>query len=379
MSRALLTRPTQIVIDDVGWRQGTDGHASGQPFRTGLGRLHEPADYLAIAQLGRALHVRPVAAMTLGEWDPDDRLARIPTASWMGRGWTNPAAPTDWAWDCAAVLRDQADFIEPAFHGLGHEFWIDGQMQRAEFCDTAGQPRSAEEITARFEMFLELFDHYNLGPHPRWFVPTAFLHRHEPDRPDNLAELARPFGIEVISTPFHRCHFIQPSDTPRMGFDHGLAVVDRGRDPLQWNHIAPRPEDIALPDQPIIGMHWVNILADDPADNDQALAAWLAPLCAVDNQFGTMLSPDSATFLSQLIHQTFTAVTVMGPAVTLDFTAHRPASRALLGPSSPAWLDILPDDAPLEISAVGGIVRVESVDARDGFSRVALRCELSET
>ncbi|NRA37612.1 MAG: hypothetical protein HRU15_05690, partial [Planctomycetes bacterium] len=43
----------QIVIDDVGWRNGHDESASDGPYRTGFSRQHVPADYQAIVDLGQ--------------------------------------------------------------------------------------------------------------------------------------------------------------------------------------------------------------------------------------------------------------------------------------------------------------------------------------
>ena len=61
--------PIQIVIDDVGWWSGKDGHENQEPFRTGISRNHVPEDYEAIVYLGKALGIQPQAAMVMCEWD----------------------------------------------------------------------------------------------------------------------------------------------------------------------------------------------------------------------------------------------------------------------------------------------------------------------
>ena len=50
--------PLQIIVDDVGWWSGVDGSQYNQPYRTGLGRDHQPEDYLALASLGKELGMR---------------------------------------------------------------------------------------------------------------------------------------------------------------------------------------------------------------------------------------------------------------------------------------------------------------------------------
>jgi len=59
--------PIQIVIDDVAWWSGEDGNKRHEPYRTGIGRNHVPADYQAIVDLGIKLGVRPQAATILCE------------------------------------------------------------------------------------------------------------------------------------------------------------------------------------------------------------------------------------------------------------------------------------------------------------------------
>lgn len=67
MIKPCIPMPIQIVIDDVGWWCGTDGHEYNEPFRTGINRDHVPADYQAIVELGKQLNIRPRAAMVLCE------------------------------------------------------------------------------------------------------------------------------------------------------------------------------------------------------------------------------------------------------------------------------------------------------------------------
>ncbi len=98
-SDPVIPMPLQIVIDDVGWRRGRDDSGHGGPFRTGMDRLHGAEDYLAIAELGRALNMRPQAAMIMGEWDRES-LADLLHADPGRNGevvqrWANLLAPLE--------------------------------------------------------------------------------------------------------------------------------------------------------------------------------------------------------------------------------------------------------------------------------------------
>jgi len=86
---AIVPMPIQIVIDDVGWWSGEDGNKRQEPYRTGIKRNHVPADYQAIVDLGVKLGVRPQAATILCEWDRENILRDVPTATWMREKWDN--------------------------------------------------------------------------------------------------------------------------------------------------------------------------------------------------------------------------------------------------------------------------------------------------
>jgi hypothetical protein len=81
--KAYIPMPVQVVIDDVGWWSGEDGSKRQEPYRTGINRNHVPADYQAIANLGRTLGIRPQAAFILCEWDKENILRQLPTSTWM--------------------------------------------------------------------------------------------------------------------------------------------------------------------------------------------------------------------------------------------------------------------------------------------------------
>lgn len=76
--------PLFVIIEDVGWWSGTDGSARNQPFRTAMGRRHVPEDDEAIAALGRALGIRPLAARVRCEWDRENILAELLASSESG-------------------------------------------------------------------------------------------------------------------------------------------------------------------------------------------------------------------------------------------------------------------------------------------------------
>jgi hypothetical protein len=128
--------PLQVVIDDVGWWSGNDGSMRQEPYRTGINRNHVPADYKAIVDLGRALDIRPQAALVLCEWDRENILKHLPTSTWMGSNWDN----SKWVGPCleeaAEIIRQNQEHMEITLHGLGHEYWQGGSAKLAELNNT---------------------------------------------------------------------------------------------------------------------------------------------------------------------------------------------------------------------------------------------------
>jgi len=55
-----IPRAVQLVLDDVGWREGWRLDDPGGPYRAGIDRLLDVRHYDAIADIGAALSVLPV-------------------------------------------------------------------------------------------------------------------------------------------------------------------------------------------------------------------------------------------------------------------------------------------------------------------------------
>ena len=350
--------PIQIVIDDVGWWSGRDGHAQGEPYRTGIPRCHVAADYEAIAYLGRSLNMRPQAALVLCEWDRDNLLraepasaGHCPSCTWMGRDWDTREWAGPWIEAAADILHRYADYIEAALHGIGHEYWEDGRMERAEWHDTSGRMRPRDTVLRHIELFGRLLSQHRIGPFPKSFVPAAFLHRFGGGG-QRLAAILRDAGIRFRSTPFASMHDAAKTRearvpgngsgagdslaaTPEEGafpfvaWDADVLTIDRGRDLCRWNDLAPSPEGSLS--GPICGMHWPNILHLDSHRNYEVVDRWVAFLEPYGKRTNTQLATDTSAFCTQLVHHQYGKVKVEGAAVRVE-TAHVPVS-------SDDWLD----------------------------------------
>jgi hypothetical protein len=317
--KVFIPMPLQVVIDDVGWWSGEDGSSRQEPYRTGINRSHVPADYEAIADLGRALGIRPQAAFILCEWDRENILRKLPTSTWMGEGWDNSRWIGPWLEEAAEIIRQNQEHFEITIHGIGHEYWEDGRFTRAEWTDSNGRMRPVDQVELHLEYFEKLMDQHDLGPFPKSFVPTAFRHSFGPSdgRDISLAEILKRWGVNYINTPFKSIHHRDRIQYEYFGMDSGVITIDRGEDEFPWLTFPADPS--AEIKGPTCGMHWPNMLHPLPERNSEIVERWVKHLKPYDDRPDRMLARDSVVFQHQLINHCLTKTRCNGQSIELDF------------------------------------------------------------
>ena len=313
---ATIPLPIQIVLDDVGWWTPTDGHEVGEPFRSGMPRAHEPADYAAIASLGRQLGMRPQAAMMLCDWDRDNILRELPEATWMGADWDNPWRRHRHLDTAARILVDEADHLELVVHGLAHEWWGNPVMERAEWADVGGHMRPRHLLERHIEAYAAILARNGLGELPSIFVPCAFRHALG-DGDAGIHRQLADHGITYVSTPYGSMRQEIEPQTARLAIECGVATVDRGTGAPSWKQVAAAPP--AEVDGPIIGLHWPNILHEDASRNEEVIDTWVAALRRIGQASDRWLAPDTPAAWSQLAHVECTRLQETAAGITFDF------------------------------------------------------------
>ena len=318
--KVFIPMPLQVVIDDVGWWSGEDGSKRQEPYRTGINRSHVPADYQAIADLGRALGIRPQAAFILCEWDKENILRHLPTSTWMGDKWDNSKWIGPWLEEAAEIIRTNHNHFELTVHGVGHEYWEGETFTRAEWHDSNGQIRPRDQVELHLEYFEKLMNQHNLGPFPKSFVPAAFRHSFGPsaDGEVGLAEILEERGINYINTPFSSIYNKERIQYKHFGFDSNVMTIDRGNDEFPWL-IFPADPSVELIG-PTCGLHWPNMLHPVPERNSEIVERWINYLKPYSVKPEMILAPDSEAFQHQLVHHTFTLTKLNGNLIELDFS-----------------------------------------------------------
>lgn len=317
---AFVPIPIQVVIDDVGWRRGEDGTKRQEPFRTGINRNHVPADYQAIVDLGIKLGIRPQAATILCEWDRKNILRDVPTATWMREKWDNSKIVGPWMDEAADIIRKNRDHYELTMHGIGHEYWADENYTRAEWADHNGTMRPLDQVELHLDYYGKLLDQNQLGPFPTAFVPTAFLHGFglTGDHQISMAGVLKKRGITYINTPFYNMYNAKGVQFGSFGIDAGVITVDRGNDVFDWNILGGKPQGELK--GPTCGLHWPNLLHEDPKRNSEIVDAWVKFLKPYNDKPETLLAADSLSFRNQLIHHTCTKLQIRESDIKVDLT-----------------------------------------------------------
>jgi hypothetical protein len=256
----------------------------------------------------------------MGEWDTQNILRKVPHSTWMGEKWDNSQWVGPWLKEASDLINANPEHFEITVHGLGHEWWDDGKFTRAEWADDEGIMRPKEILEQHLDAYAEIMQQNNLGELPKSFVPNAFRHSFGLTKGNNisLAELIKSRGFTYINTPFSSMFNREGAQYELFGVDSGVMTVDRGSDLLDWDVIGTKPEGVIKGST--CGLHWPNLLHEDPEKNSEIVEAWVALLAPYNDKQNTMLAKNSLIFQKQLAHYEATKMEVKEDEIKLDFT-----------------------------------------------------------
>ena len=317
----------QLVIEDVGWWEKSHPVGPDSPFRSGLKRRHHPADYLALVHLAKQLNMRPLIAFVACEWDRYDILRKVPTATWMGAGWNNRHNVGPWLDQAARTLNDHREYLEIGLHGVGHEYWEQGQRSRTEFHNIRGEMRPRDHIEAHLNAFGEILEQNGLGPLPKVFVPPGLCHSFgHGDR--GIHRILNQHGICYVTTDLAKAKMVRPRQHPLMAWEAGVLIIERGTAPVPWHAIAAEPQFTF--DRPVLSLHWANLLDEDIQRNLDVVQRWVDFLKNRLDPMVQMLSPDTATCWSQFVYRSLSRIRQTDDGVAIDLRELRDVPQKTL-------------------------------------------------
>lgn len=360
-----LPMPIFIVVEDVGWWQGRDGSANNEPFRNGFSRRHCLDDYRALARLAKRLKMRIAIGMVLGEWDRHNLLKDVVGATWMGRSWDNRINQGPWFDEAAQFLRDNEDWLEIACHGLCHEFWREGRMERSEFHNPSGHMRPRDIVKSHLDAFAKLLEEHKLPGFPRIFLPPALLHSFG-NGDDSMQAILHDYGVRHVVTRFSKARRYSEPLHEKITWECGVGLLERGLAPVPWHEAAASPTwDFS---NPILPLHWSNLLHPDPAKNFAVVDRWAEMVEKQVNSMAYVLAPDFAFCWSQAAAFHLAKLNAVDGKITVDL--------CLLGqvPEIDGSIILKISCPPDLIWRCRGGQIVSYQEAPSGMQTVALRC-----
>ncbi len=331
--------PLIVSIEDVGWWSGKDGSSFNQPYRTGMQRNHVPKDYIALAALGRGLDMRILAGFVLCEWDKANLLRQVPSTTWMGDRWTVPETNRDLKEKAAWIIKKEKKAIEFGLHGVGHEFWTNGRMERTEFHDAACEMRNRNDIRQHLTCFFRLMDQYHFDFTPRTFIPPALKHSFgNPDK--GFQTILNEFGIQYVTLVFNRAKIHSKRKPEKIAWENKVLLVERGEADVAW-HTVNAPPYFKF-DRPVMALHWANILHSDPEKNQEVIENWTQYIKTNSEKKSILLARDTRSCFTQYLHHTLSRIEKTGEEFSVDVSWMKKIPGKLAGQTLFLKVDIPP-------------------------------------
>ena len=334
MEKYIIPNALQIVIDDLGWFNGKDDRETGGPSRTAMPRKHVAEDYLAVNELGRALGMKINCAFVIGEWDPDNRLKKLPHFSKYGDGWDNEKYLDKKEMRRVAEAVNASEYIDLSIHGLMHGYYTDGidNYDASDFCYKIKNKMHLipeEEIRARLDAFFDILNYYGIKKKVNSYIPSTGYYM-----VNGIAKYMHEYGINYICQP---CNASYPhidfngTEPPYLAsVDCGIILTDRRNfikqegfnslvNILPWDEWGSNFS--ALPKANcIVGTHWPNFLHIDPQKSIELVPQNAEYFKSSAERWGAMMSRDLGFYSTQALYKRFAKAEECNGCFTVDVT-----------------------------------------------------------
>jgi len=316
-------------VDDIGWHIGNDDRLKGYPPRTGVPRNHHPNDYTVLNELGKALDMRIACSLVIGEWDKNNRLRGIPSATPDPDNW-NRAAQINYekAEKCFEII-ENSEYIQIAYHGLLHgSYGINGHdnefyplvydKENNRFTDKR-RHLTPDEFRTHMDVYFDIYKDWGFTKKISSFSAPNGSIGIPSDNTDYAKILNKEYGM--IYWPNAWSYFKDSTDV-----SEGV-ICFKGKSVTPWNSYDVDPgyldfmitEDTELPLADAV-YHWANFIRYNPENNLERLGGWVDYFNRQAEVFGAMLSKDTAFAASQIIYNRFAKLDITENTCTIDFT-----------------------------------------------------------
>ena len=318
----------QLCLDDVAWHNGYDERSVGRPSRSGLPRKHAAEDYVVINELGKAIDMKILCPLCLGEWDKDNLLRGEVGITFDPNNWDR-ASKIDYplAEKCKETA-EACEYLEYAVHGLMHGCYDENGKQLGEqeyFApkERGGRryPISMADLKRRLDLFRKIYDFWGFQKTIRTFVSPGGVPPHMP------LEAFAEFAQELNSRGYKYWTNGWPQlDDGGYLLNDVIIIKDICHGEAPWNAYDFDPGILSdcntawEKKRSVYGMHWANFLRFNPARNMELLPDWIAFFKRQAEIFGIMLSKDIAFAANQLLYSKYAKLQATDGKCIIDLT-----------------------------------------------------------
>jgi hypothetical protein len=162
-----------------------------------------------------------------------------------------------------------------------------------------------------------LEDFYSLPGFPRIFLPPALLHSFG-NGDDSIQAILHEYGVRHVVTRFARARRYAAPFHDKISWECGVGLLERGLAPVPWHEAAASPTwDFG---NPILPLHWSNLLHPDPAKNFTVVDRWVEMLEQRVHSMAWVMAPGFASCWSQAAAYHLAKLTAGKGKFTLDLS-----------------------------------------------------------
>ena len=318
MNEIIIPRGLHIVIDDLGWFNGEDDRPMGCPSRTAMPRKHGYRDYMAAGELGRYIDAEISYPFVIGEWDPDNRLRKIPHLSKYGESWDNAKYfDKDEAKRCVDAINN-SPYLSIMLHGLLHGNYrdnIDNTDLSDYFYAVDGElfMVEEEEVRARLDAFFDLLEYHGINKKVDSFTPPTSGYK-----VGTISKILKDYGIKYTSLCFDR-EGTGCDPTKEYMDDCGMVLINRTTNLVSWDKVAFDPDTLPLTNG-VFGLHWPNILEEEPNAFPKSVEKWARYFMRCSESFGTVIPRTLADMVSQTVYREYSKVESTERGIRIDLS-----------------------------------------------------------
>jgi hypothetical protein len=328
--RAILPAALILDLDDVMWHNGKDLRYIGQASRSEFPRHHVPEDYGIIDQLGRALDMKIICPICLGDWDRDNCLRGVVGVTHDPYGWNRKEEMDYELTEKFFKAAEESPYIDYCIHGLLHGLYDENgvRLNEREYSklneNGVNELLPDGELDLHLDLFKHIYDSWGFKKKIISFCPPCgfgFADRSDWSPIDRLSKNLYKRGVRYIIARWQKV-----TDCTRL--NSGVWYMEKNRK-FGIASSAPDVDPRWIPDfaeegdevfGEVMGMHWANFLHYYPQNNLDRLGDWIKYFKRQSEIFGLMLSRDIRFTGNQSIYRHMAKLECTETECTVDLT-----------------------------------------------------------